>query len=247
MRALLNIQFGQLDLSFIPCCGAFCKNRLVKRVWFTFCSTLSLSLSCQELHFKQKKYILISYHKVSCQFKPPVCRSVTMTIQLISGQCLHMNNVEVPPLSQFAWMNTDQRKPAVGWLLVQFSICTVQVAQVWRQQRTLLLQSLRVTSVSRTIQSRHCAGNREHSNKSVSLSPLLATLWRVMIIQAPLSLTILFQHMCAGAFSFHLLSHIKAHFLFSSKKRMVIFIKPQTHAFLYLRSFEDLACSPDVF
>lgn len=75
--------------------------------------------------------------------------------------------------------------------------------------------------------------------------PLLATLWRLLIFQAPLSLTILSQHICAGAFSFRLYLHIKAHFSFPSKNRMVIFLKTQTHAFFYLRSFEDLLCCPD--
>lgn len=134
---------------------------------------------------------------------------------------------------------------ATSGLLLQFSMCTVQVAQVWRHQQILVLQSLRVTELSEWTgpSNQGIVQEIENTAANQSLSPLLATLWRLMIIQAPLSLTILFQHMCAGAFSFHLFLHIKAHFLFSSKNRMVILIKPQPHAVLYLRSFEDTACS----
>lgn len=70
------------------------------------------------------------------------------------------------------------------------------------------------------IQSRHCARELRANHTS----PLLASLWRLLIFQAPLSLTILSQHICAGAFSFCLYLHIKAHFFF-------IFIKEKNGNF----------------
>lgn len=80
-----------------------------------------------------------------------------------------MNNVGVPPLSQFAWVNTDQRKLPVRYCF------SSQCAQCrWHKCGGISKFScckVSVTGVNRTIQSRHCAGNRKHSSKSVSLAP----------------------------------------------------------------------------
>lgn len=77
---------------------------------------------------------------------------------------------------------------------------------------------------------------------------LLAGLWSVLILQARLVLKIFSRHICAGSgVSFRLHLHIKAHFFFPSKGRIVIFLQSRNSAFLCMWFFWLCICCPSAF
>lgn len=195
---------------------------------------------------KSSRAILINQHKeatrAAWQFQPPICLSVsTETVSDPRPAHFHEDRGYLF-FPRLAWVNTDQRSPPVSRCFT--GQC---VQRRWHQFGGYSEPTCR--HVSKWLLWSGPSGpaivEEIELEATVILSLLLATLWRLLIFQAPLSSAILSPHICAGAFSFCLYLHIKAHFLFSSKNRMVIFLKTQTHAFLNLRSFEDLVCSPD--
>lgn len=126
------------------------------------------------------------------------------------------------------------------------SVLSVQVALVWRQQRAHLLPSLRVTAVSRTIQSRRCAGCGVQRSKLDSLSSPSYSL-KTADFSSSIELDhFISAHMCRGLFLLSVLAYQSPLSYFHQRTGLQFSLKSQTHASLLLRPFEDLECRCEI-